>query len=154
MELFAAIGWLLRIYVGVFGPLGLLALIVATLVAAGFVIFAVRQVTGLLARLLGIREFHLSEWKVTHPASWRWLRDTGAVVSFVTSARLLAGNPSIGLPLVGVTCSGGWLAVRVAQFWSGYPFSWAGFIAPQSLATAWTRRVRVAPAASAYRVGP
>ena len=34
MELFAAIGWLLRIYVGVFGPLGLLALIVATLVAA------------------------------------------------------------------------------------------------------------------------
>lgn len=129
MELFAAIGWLLRIYVGVFGPLGLLALIVATLVAAGFVIFAVRQVTGLLARLLGIREFHLSEWKVTHPASWRWLRATGAVVSFVTSARLLAGNPSIGLPLVGVTCSGGWLAVRVAQFWSGYPFSWAGFIA-------------------------
>ena len=128
-ELFAAVGWLLRIYAGLFGPLGVLALVVAVLVAAGFVIFAMRQVTSLLGRLFGVREFHLSEWKVTHPASWRWLRATSAVATFVTAGRALARDPSVGLALVAFVCSASWLAVRVTQFWSGYPLSWPGFIA-------------------------
>lgn len=128
-ELFAAVGWLLRIYAGLFGPLGVLALVVGLLVAAGFVIFAMRQVTSLLGRLFGVREFHLSEWKVTHPASWRWLRATSAVATFVTAGRALARDPSVGLALVAFVCSASWLAVRVTQFWSGYPLSWPGFIA-------------------------
>lgn len=129
MELFAGIGWLLRVYADVTGPLGVGALVLLVVVVLGFAIFAVRQVTSLAARLFGVREFRLSEWKMTHPASWRWMRATTAVVSFVWSARALAGNLTVGLPLVGAACSGGWLAVRIAQFWSGYPLSWAGFIA-------------------------
>lgn len=129
MGLFSAVGWLLRFYVNVFGPYGVVALVVVLTVLAAVVLWSFRQVTGFLGRIVGVRDFKWSEWKVTHPTSWRWMRAGSAVATFATSGRMLLAHPSVGLPLVAFTISGAWVVVKVATFWSGYPLSWDGLVA-------------------------
>ena len=129
MELLTGIGWLLKVYVRVTGTFGVIGLVLTALVVFAVLLWSFRQVTGVLGKLIGVRDFKWSEWRITHPTSWRWMRAAGAVATFVASARMMIASPSIGIPLVLLTVSGSWIAVQSATFWSGYPLSWEGLVA-------------------------
>lgn len=127
-EVLKGIGWALRLWTELFGPLGLIALLLAVLIAVAVVSWAVRSVSSMVGALFGIRDFKLRNMRVTHPSAWRWLKVASALVGLVIATPRAIADPTGPMTLVAVV-SAGWIVVRAVEFVSDYPLTFEGLIA-------------------------
>jgi hypothetical protein len=128
MELFEAVGWLLRTWYLVFGTFGVVALVVGVVIVLAIIIGSFRIVGSFVGRMLGIRDFRFREWRVTHPVAWQWCQTVLAVLALVVGVPRAIGNPT-GVTTMFTVLAAWWLINRVLRFWSDYPLSWEGLVA-------------------------